>query len=375
MEPPARQPRVPAGLGTFIGNGRVVNLLRRAVGQDRLPHAMIFAGPDGVGKCTLAFLLAQRLNCLSPAGGDACGECLACRKTLASLQSRYLVCLSPRGEVPCGACASCRVLSNQHPDVRLVEPEKTTIGINQVRDLIAEISYQPFEGRYRVVVLDPADLMRQEAHNSLLKTLEEPPSNTFIILVTARPFELLGTIRSRARTLQFTGIPQHQIADYLVRVAGRTPDEARMSAALSSGSLASALVFDGELYRELREKAMRFVSLLLRRGSFTHASAIAALVTKDKKDRESFDIWLECVEALLQDVYFAHIAPARMAQNDLLDELKKLADCSSRGKAAGAIEAVKDLRRSLRHNIQRQLAVEALFLSLTEAPDSKDKSV
>ena len=187
--------RVPENLASFIGNAQVVHLLRRAVEQDRLPHALIFAGPSGVGKCTLAVLLAQHLNCLSPAGSDACGKCIACRKTLAVLQSRYLTCLTPKGEIPCGSCASCKVLSSQHPDVRILTPSpgKTVIRMEQVRDLITEVSYQPFEGRYRVVILDPVDQMAPNAPNSLLKTLEEPPSRTIIILVTTKPFELLST--------------------------------------------------------------------------------------------------------------------------------------------------------------------------------------
>ncbi len=326
---------------------------------------MIFAGPPGVGKCTLAFLLAQHLNCLSRAGEDACGECAACRKILASLQSRYLVCLSPRGETPCGSCPSCRVLSGQHPDVRLIEPVATTISIDQVRDVIGEISYQPFEARYRVVVMDPAELMRQAAHNSLLKTLEEPPSNTVIILVTTRPFELLQTIRSRARTLLFSDIPSREIAQHLTRVEGRAPDEARMSAALCGGSLAAALNFDGEQYREMRGKALQFVTLLVTRGRFTEANAIATFLTREKKDKESFVIWLECIDALLQDIYFAHVAPVRMTQDDVNAELRNLARSTSRADVVSAIRALRILRRSLQSNVQRQLALEALFLSLT----------
>jgi len=364
-----RQIAVPVSLKSFIGNGQVVRLLRRAVEQDRLPHAMIFAGPEGVGKCTLALLLAKDLNCLAPTKDGACGDCTACRKTAATLQSRYISCLSPRGDFPCGGCANCRILSSQHPDVRLIEPAKTTIGIGQVRDLITEISYQPFEGRYRVVVLDPAEVMRDAAHNSLLKTLEEPPSSTVIILVTTKPFELLATIHSRSRTLHFSAIPQHQIEDYLVRVQRRGSDEARLSAALSRGSLAAALDFDAEIYRELREKALRFVSLLLGRGSFTEASSIVSYVAKDKKNREAFLIWLECVEALLQDVYFARVAPARMIQNDLLEELRSIGNLSSRSRVVEVIEAFKRLRRSLPRNVQRQLALEDLFIRLSAAAE------
>ncbi len=363
MQVQSREIRVPLSLASFIGNGQVVSLLRRAVEQDRLPHAMIFAGPDGVGKCTLALLLAQHLNCLTPAQGGACGRCAACRKMAATLQSRYLSCLSPKGEIPCGACANCKILSGQHPDVHIVEPEKTTISKEQIHKLISEISYKPFEGRYRIVVMDPAERMHIAAHNSLLKTLEEPPSDTVMIMVTTKPFELLVTIRSRSRILHFTGIPQHQIEDYLVKM-GREHDEARLSAAVSRGSLSAALDFDAELYGDLREKALRFVALLLGRGSFTEASAIATFATKDKKDRETFMIWLECVEAHLQDVYFARVAPARMVQSDMLEKLRSLGNAPAQ-KIVAAIDAVKRLRRSLLLNVQRQLALEALYLELT----------
>ncbi len=363
-----KQPWIPKSLAAFIGNAQAVHLLRRALDQDRLPHALILAGPAGVGKGTLAVLLAQHLNCLSPAGTGACGKCAACLKILAVLQSRYLTCLTPKGEFPCGGCDNCRILSSQHPDVKILKPlpGKTVISMDQVRELITEISYHPFEGRYRVAIIDPVDQMAYNAPNALLKTLEEPASRTVIVLLTTRPFELLSTIRSRSRTLQFNGIPQHQIEDYLVRRAGRAPDEARLSAALSRGSLAAALDFDGELCRELLDKALRFVSLLLTRGSFTDANAIASSVAKDKKDREAFGLWLECVEALLQDVYFAHVAPGRMIQNDLLAELKRLVSVSSRADVVAAIEAIKNLRRALPRNVQRQLALEALFLSLTD---------
>lgn len=316
---------VPENLESFLGNRRVVEVLRRALEQDRLPHALIFAGPAGAGKCTLAILLARHLNCLSPGARGACGTCSICRKTLAVLKSRYLTCLSPKGEIPCGGCMNCRVLSDQHPDVRLIEPEKTMISIQQVRSVIGEISFQPFEAKYRVVILDPAEQMRLEAHNSLLKTLEEPASRTIIILVTTNPYLLITTIRSRSRMLQFGGIPEDQIADYLAVREGRSREEARLAAVFSHGSLASALNLDNDSYRELRSRALRFLSVLLKRGSFFDASSIAGELVKDKKDKESFTIWLESVESLLRDIYFIHVAPDRVSQRDLLPELTELA--------------------------------------------------
>jgi DNA polymerase-3 subunit delta' len=348
-------------LDSFMGNRRALEILRRAVERDRLPHALMFAGPDGVGKATLAVLLAQVVNCPVPPIGRACGACPTCRRILAVLQARSLECLTPKGSARCGACRNCRTIAGQHPDVRFIQPEeKSTISVKQVRTMIDEVSYQPFEAKCRVLILDPADQMRPEAMNSLLKTLEEPPSQTIIILVTMSPFLLPVTIRSRARMLQFSGIPQDQIERYLTEQAGRTAQEAHIAAAFSNGSLGSALSFDTEHFREVRSQALRFASLLLQRGSFGEVSRLASAVAKDK---EGFQLWVEAVGAVLQDVYYTQAAPGRIGQRDIMGELVRLAEGSPKRAVVSAIAALKRLKSGLTFNLNRQLAVESFFLS------------
>ena len=349
----------PISFDRFIGNVRAVEILKRSIEQDRLPHAMVFAGPDGVGKCTLALLVARYLNCLSPQNNDACRECSPCRRITAVMESRYLTC--EKGENFCGICPSCKTRSKHHPDIRLVEPEKTTISIDQVRDVISEIAYQPLEARYRVVILDPAEQMRLEAHNSLLKTLEEPPSRTIMILVTTNPYMLLETIRSRSRILHFGEIPQEQIERHLIQTVGRPPEEARFAAALSKGSLAEALNFNTEEYRDIREQAMHFVSLLLKRGRFTDASVVAAKVAKDK---QFFQLWIESVAALLQDTYYSGIAQDRVGQLDMLERMKELNRTATHSLLIRAIEGVQKIKSNLQYNVNRQIALEAFFVEL-----------
>jgi DNA polymerase-3 subunit delta' len=351
--------RLPINFDSFIGNVRAVEILRRAIEQDRLPHAMIFAGPTGVGKCTLALLAARYLNCLSPINHDACGQCSPCKRITAIMDSRHMEC--QKGENFCGSCPSCKVRSKRHPDIRLVEPEKTTISIDQVRDVISEVAYQPLEARYRVVILDPAEQMRLEAHNSLLKTLEEPPSRTVIILVTTNPYMLLETIRSRARILHFGEVPQEQIERYLVQTVSRPLEEARFAAALSKGSLAAAVDFNTKEYSDIREQAFHFVTLLLRKGRFVDASVVAAKVTKDK---HFFQLWLESVSALLQDIYYSGIAVERVGQRDMLEKMEELSQTIAHSLLIRAIEAVQKLKSNLQYNVNRQIALEALFLDL-----------
>jgi DNA polymerase-3 subunit delta' len=319
---------------SFVGNRRVVEILRRALDQERLPHALIFAGPPGVGKRTLALLLARHLNCLRPINGEACNACGSCR----------------------------RIIAETHVDVRIVEPDGAYIKIDQVRALIAEIAFQPFEARYRVAILDGADQMRQEAANCLLKTLEEPPSRSILILLTAKPYLLLGTIRSRSRMLQFGPIAEDLIEEFLVSGQGRAPEDARLAAVLSNGSLGTALAFDVARNREVRQQALRFVSLLLQRGSFAHASALVAGVVKDK---ESLPEWVEMTATLLEDVYYSQTAPGRIGQRDMVAELNDLAQSASHASVVAAIDAVKNLKAALQQNVNRQLALEAMFLAET----------
>ena len=351
-------------LNTFLGNARAVAILKRAIEQDRLPHAMIFSGLAGVGKCTLALLVAQYLNCLSPQADGACGACAVCQRIMAVIESRNLKCLKLKDGGFCGTCASCIVRTKRHPDIRLIEPEKTTISIDQVRDMIDEVAYQPLEARYRVVILDPAEQMRPEAHNSLLKTLEEPASRTIIILVTTNPYMLLQTIRSRSRTLPFGEIPQDQIERYLVQTEGKPADEARLAAALSGGSLAAALNFNTDEYQDIRKQALQFVALLFKKGTFTEASALAGKVGKDK---QFFQPWVECVAALLQDVYYAGIDQDRVGQRDLLAELQEISRNVSRPALLRSIDAVKKLKADLQFNVNRPLALEAMFVNLTRS--------
>ena len=323
----------PVTFGSFLGNARVVQIVRHALARNRLPHALIFAGPAGVGKRTFALLVAQRINCLSP-----------------------------HGDEPCGGCRSCvKFATGNHPDVREIKPEGTVIRIEQIRALINEVAFEPFEAAARFVILDPAEQMKNETANSLLKTLEEPPSRTYLVLITSNPYALLPTILSRCRMLQFGTIPQQEIEEYLIAVQKIDPEEARLSAFFSNGSLGTAISFDSERYRKARKQALDFVRLLFSASPrFTEASKLSAAESKDK---EAFQLWMESVMGLIQDVYFAQVAPERMAHSDIADELKELAASVSHARVVSAIEHFKTLKRELIHNVNRQIALESIYLS------------
>jgi hypothetical protein len=145
-----------------------------------------------------------------------------------------------------------------------------------------------------------------------------------------------------------------------VREKGVPDAEARLESIFCHGSLAAALSFDTAQYRVARARALDFVALLLKRGSFAQASA---LVSGPGRDREFFDVWLEAVEAILQDVYFTQMDPDRVTQRDLSAQLADLARSSRQKDVVAVIEALRKLRLALPRNINRQIALESIFLT------------
>src|SRR5919197_1244242 len=179
----------------FIGNRKILDRLRRKLREGRFPHGVIFSGPEGVGKHTCALMVAKALNCLKVEAGAFCDECSSCRK----------------------------INSGVHPDVMTisVEEEATQIKIAQIRRVLELLQLHPLEGRNKIFIIDPADSLNAEAANALLKGLEEPPENTFFILIAINVHELPLTVRSRCQIYQFAPLTlaemrQHGITDELV---------------------------------------------------------------------------------------------------------------------------------------------------------------
>jgi DNA polymerase-3 subunit delta' len=224
------------GFSAIVGQDVVVAALQNAIGRGRLPHALLFVGPAGVGKATTALVLAQALNCPTSGPADACGECVSCSKIVRGIHPDLLsIAPSPR-EIRIAWITPRRNPPKNAP------PESRTV--------TRFIGYKPFEGRRRVVVIDQAHTMNPEAQNALLKTLEEPPDSTIMILTSSSPGALLPTVRSRCQTLQFSPVGQAMIRDYLTGMLDMEPDEAELRAALSPGSIGRAVDLDLDQYEE-----------------------------------------------------------------------------------------------------------------------------
>ncbi len=199
------------------GQQEAAAFVRNAVKRNRLSHAYIFAGPAGCGRSLLAKNFAKALNCFA-FDSEPCERCISCRK----------------------------INSDTHPDVRWVQRsgESMQIKIQQMRHLECQIALKPFEGRYKVWIIKDAEYMTQEAANSFLKTLEEPPPYSLFILTVERPKDLLPTIMSRCQIIRLKPLDIEALTSILVNEHGYDRQDAEVVARYAEGKLGKALQFD-----------------------------------------------------------------------------------------------------------------------------------
>jgi DNA polymerase-3 subunit delta' len=341
---------------SITGHRRLIALISRAVAQSTLPPTLLLAGPAGVGKRRVATAIAEAVNCLQLRGG---------RERQAASGERLEI-------DACGTCAACRRIARGiHPDVLTVEPnDKGNIQVEQVRDPIERSGYKPFEGRRRVVIIDPADAMMASAQTALLKTLEEPPAASIFILVSSIPDALLPTVLSRCVRLRFAPLTAGEVAAALIRDHGYAEADARAAAVDAGGSLGRALeaqsadaVTAREAAQHLLEQAAR-VSDLSRR-----LSAVADLVGKKgtpAEERERLAVCLRVAASLLRDAgVIASNGDARLlANSDLEDVVRRLAASYSGERAAKAFAAIDQALVAIDRNASPKLVADWLILQL-----------
>lgn len=319
----------------FTGNERLVTLLKGG----KLPQSSLFTGPDGVGKRTLALLLARLANCKQPENDDLCGSCRSCN----------------------------RAQSGNHPDIRLLRAGGATIKIEAIRQLNQEAHYRPYEGAFRFFIIDEAERMTDEAANSLLKTLEEPPETTRIILVSAYPQRLLATIRSRCQTFTFLPLSLLEIQSYLEE---RTDlDRPQIRAGFSRGSLGSALELDVEPLLESRDLLLEMLEEWITQRSFhrLYQRIEAKPLRARMKSRDSVQELLQLLQMILFDLYYLQVeTPERIVNSDRLEAIERAAARLSPSAVRNFLRQIAQSQRDLEQYVNPLMCFETLWLSLAD---------
>ena len=283
------------GFSEFIGNGRIVAALRSMLAGGRVPHAMLFGGPRGIGKYTLARMFAQAANCERLAD-DFCGECAPCQRIslLADLQPLIEQGLTERGESPDAATVErVPLILQSHPDVWAVVPDpvrlrnpvaRPMIRMGQLRAVQRAAYFQP-SGRRRVFIVDGAETMRWSNADVFLKVLEEPPESATLILLAPNPNLLLPTVLSRCMQFFFAPLSAGEIEHFLKERTKRKTPERKLVAQLAEGCPGVALQMDLAESERLRREVLRLIDLAVEGKSFGQVFSQTAQLAKNERER------------------------------------------------------------------------------------------
>lgn len=314
-----------------LGHNRQLEIIKRAVTCKKVHHAYLFTGIAGIGKKLVALKLAQALQC-SASEDIACGRCTGCLKTR----------------------------DGNHSDVIIIEPEGNQIKIDQVRELQKRLAFKPFEGRSNVAIIDGSDKMSQAAANSLLKTLEEPPQATYLILLAENIRQVLPTIISRCQKLRFNPLTTPDIQKILTEDHDLTADEALAAALMADGSPGKALTLLKSFPKGQRDEILkRIIDIKGIEDIFALAEELTG-----KKQVENLMESVELIKFFVRDVIRVKMGldNASLINRDHIKAIKLIADRTSLNELIEGIEEVSKTEMAINMNVNKRLAIENMLI-------------
>lgn len=334
----------------FWGNRHVQKALEDMIGRERIPQTMLFAGLEGLGKATLARRFAARLLG-SPAKIEQDDLSLPTKADL----------ITAREKLPADKRNDDPLFFGTHPDFLTFAPDGPLrqIGIPQMRLLKERARYKPLSGARRIFLIDQADRAGEQAANSLLKTLEEPPDHLILILTAENVYDLLPTIRSRSVAMNFSPLPNDEMQAF---ARARGLDNAEKRIALSGGSPGVAASLDIELYRTRRAAMLA----LLRTGAgvSSYGAWLPISETLGRSRNEKLELYLKLLYDLLRDLTVLREGGTAIRNFDLRSDLAALAGKISRRWIIHAVKGVDEIADLLRRNIQKSIALDGLLMEM-----------
>ena len=337
----------------FRGNPHVTRALERMIAQERIPQTLLFAGPEGTGKATLARRFAAQLL----------GDPAKIEQDDLSLPHNLEI-VAGRERWPADKRNQDPLLFSTHPDFVTFAPDGPLrqISIEQMRLLKERAPFKPLRGNRRVFLIDHIDRAGEQAANSLLKTLEEPPDHLILLLTAENAYDLLPTIRSRAVPFWFSPLPNEEMQAF---VAVRGLDHPERRIALAAGSPGLAVSLDLEVLD--RRRAAMLTLLEVAAGVTPFGAWIPYSETMARSRNEKLELYLKVLYELLRDLLVLREGGSAIRNEDMRTKLEAMARKVNFVWIRVAVKKVDELAELVRRNIQKTIALDDLIIELRAA--------
>jgi len=336
--------------GDVFGNPEAVTTLAQMMERERIPQTILLSGPEGVGKATLARRFASAIL-----GGERNVE----RDDL-SLPGN-MTNIADREKWPSDKRADDPLVFASHPDFLTFPPDGPLrqISIQQMRLLKERAQFKPLHGKRRVFLIDRIDRANEQAANSLLKTLEEPPDHLIIVMTAENAYDLLPTIRSRAVPLQMRRLDKEEMRQFAL---SRDLKDQERRLALAAGSPGMATSIDLDVYDKRRATMLTLLQVAAKLAPFARWAKLSESLNASKSEKLEF--YLHILYILLEDLLILQQNAGEIRNSDIHKDLADVASATSFEWIRAAVKKVDELVELLRRNIQKGLALDSLVLDL-----------
>jgi DNA polymerase-3 subunit delta' len=339
----------------FFGNAKVAQTLFDMTRQSRIPQTILLDGPEGVGKATLARRFGAAII-----GSETSGSADKIERDDLSLEANAEI-VAEREKWPSDKRNEDPLLFSTHPDFLTFPPDGPLrqITIEQMRLLKERAQFKPLHGARRVFLIDHIDRANDQAANSLLKILEEPPEHLILLLAAENPYDLLPTIRSRTVPFHLAPLGNAEMRSFM---AARGLPDAERRMALAAGSPGLAVSMDLEVYDERRSAMVKLLQVAAGRAPFADWAKVAEALAPRKT--EKLDALLSILYVLLEDLLLLSQNAGEIRNADMRRELEALAGGVSFRWIRAAVHRADELSQLVRRNIQKSIALDALVVEL-----------
>jgi len=361
----------------IVGQEKPLSILKNAITKDKIANSYLFYGNNGIGKFTSALYFGMAINCQNTSDGFPCGVCNSCKKFLNFTHPDFLY-LFPTPKLDISVTGDIKLESVRKEYLAYLENKRSTpwkkfffsknteIRIESIRMLEHKINFTPYEAKYKIYIIEDVHKVNIKTENAFLKTLEEPPKDSIIILTTSKPQDLLPTILSRCQKIQFSPLQENTIEKKLLQDTKVDATMAKMIAKIANGNMEKALQLADQGFMEARRDTDIFLQLILEKDNEGFYK-----FSENFKSSAKNELLLEMINYLI--IWVTDIAYIEIAENQVIniDKISLLKDffrlnpniATYSGKIISNLE---EMQRRLKGHVNQQLVLFEIYFYLTD---------